>query len=484
MAVTEEWEDAATDPLVQALREDLEEQTEILHDGETEEETAPGPVIEAARRLGGELTLRIRRDVIASAASLLKEKHGFVLLADLGAGDGEVVYHLSDAAAGRRLRLKVAAGQDAAVPTVSGVWRGAAGPERAAFDSHGIRFEGLPEEGSAGEVELAFGASPEGAAGQLRLRLRFDGDRIADCHPEIAPLPRNLRAQIPSLAWCGAVEKLCGLEVPPRARFVRTALAELERIASHLQWLATHAEDVGATAPAPSCRAERQQVLGLLLGDECPGGLAADLPDLWAAGCRDFLETFPARVDDWEGMLTENRLWKRRTVGVGVLPPEVALDCGVTGPALRASGVPRDLRKAHPYEAYGEVDFEVPVCRNGDTYDRYRVRIEEMRWSARIVEQCLDRLPGGAVHGPRPYPPARRGVEIYHAVEGPRGETGFYLIGDGSADPGPCGWLRPPSPYNLQALPEIARGQTLADVVALVGTLDLDLGERLGQAAR
>ncbi|HEX2641646.1 MAG TPA: NADH-quinone oxidoreductase subunit D [Thermoanaerobaculia bacterium] len=271
------------------------------------------------------------------------------------------------------------------------------------------------------------------------------------------------------------------MEVPPRARFARTALAELQRIASHLLWLATHAADVGATAPKPSCLAERERVLALLEPGRgatcCPGGLAADLRDGWAERCRDFLGTFPARIDDWEGMLTENRLWKRRTVGVGVLSPEVALDCGVTGPVLRASGVPRDLRKDRPYEAYGELDFEVPVCRNGDTYDRYRVRVEEMRWAARIVEQCLDRLPEGAVVGPPPNPPqAPRGAEVYHGVEGPRGEIGFHLVGDGTASPGRQR-VRPPSRYNLQALPEIARGQTLADLVALVGTLDLGLGE-------
>jgi NADH-quinone oxidoreductase subunit D len=210
-----------------------------------------------------------------------------------------------------------------------------------------------------------------------------------------------------------------------------------------------------------------------------PGGLSHDLPAGWVEKCRELAESFPAWLDDCAGRLTGSRLWKKRTVGLGVLPAAAAVDLGVTGPALRASGVAWDLRQAFPCEAWGEVGFEVPVGRNGDVHDRCLVRVEEMRQSARIVVQCLDGLPDGPVLAE---PPAAEGGafrEAYHAIEGPKGEIGFYLVaGPASGEAGPyrC-HVRAPSFANLQALPEICRGELVGDLVTLIGSLDLSLGE-------
>src|SRR5258705_35075 len=257
-----------------------------------------------------------------------------------------------------------------------------------------------------------------------------------------------------NLAYVGAVEKLMGLVVPPRARYIRVLLCELQRISSHLLWLATHAIDIGAMTPFFYCFRERELVLDLFeqycgarLTLNCmrPGGMPFDLPAGWVERCAAFLSTFPEKVDEYEGLLTENRIWKRRTVGVGVLPPDVALDYGVTGPMLRASGIPLDLRKAAPYEAYGEVDFEVPVGRNGDTYDRYLVRMAEMREAAKIVEQCLAKLPEGPIMAKRPRVlKAGKGAEAYHGIEGAKGGVGFFIVGGGPGQP--LRWpLRSPS---------------------------------------
>jgi NADH-quinone oxidoreductase subunit D len=358
------------------------------------------------------------------------------------------------------------------------------------------------------EMELNFGPQHPSTHGVLRLKLKVDGERILDCYPIIGYLHRGteklfelhpffqnvphtdrmdyVAAATNNLAYVGAVEKLVGLTVPPRARYIRTILAELQRISSHLLWLATHAIDIGAMTPFFYCFREREEVLDLFeeycgarLTLNCmrPGGQPFDLPVGWTGRCRDFVERFPAKVDDYEGLLTDNRIWKKRTVGVGVLAPEVALDYGVTGPMLRGSGIAWDLRKASPYEAYGEVDFDVPVRTNGDTYDRYLVRLEEMRQAARIVRQCLEKLPEGPVMAKRPRVlKAPAGGEVYHAIEGPKGEIGFYLVGDGTPNPYRCR-VRPPSLLNLQILPELARGMLVADLVAIIGTTDIVLGE-------
>jgi NADH-quinone oxidoreductase subunit D len=358
------------------------------------------------------------------------------------------------------------------------------------------------------EMELNFGPQHPSTHGVLRLKLRVDGERIVDCYPIIGYLHRGteklfelhpffqnvphtdrmdyVAAATNNLAYVGAVEKLCGLVVPPRARYIRTILAELQRISSHLLWLATHAIDIGAMTPFFYTFRERELILDLFelycgarLTLNCmrPGGQPYDLPVGWVELCREFIEDFPSKVDEYEGLLTENRIWKKRTVGVGVLSPECALDYGVTGPMLRGSGIGWDLRKAEPYEAYPEVEFDIPVQHNGDTYDRYLVRMEEMRQSVGIVRQCLDQLPEGPIMAKRPRVlKAPKESEAYHAIEGPKGEIGFYIVGDGTPQPYRCR-VRPPSFMNLQVLPEMIKSALLADLVAVIGTTDIVLGE-------
>jgi NADH-quinone oxidoreductase subunit D len=378
-------------------------------------------------------------------------------------------------------------------------------------------FEAAPDAGSdsaggtlfgAQEMLLNFGPQHPSTHGVLRLKLKVDGERVLECYPIIGYLHRGteklfelhpffqnvphtdrmdyVAAATNNLAYVGAVEKLVGLTVPPRARYIRTMLCELQRIASHLLWLATHAIDIGAMTPFFYCFREREQILDLFeeycgarLTLNCmrPGGQPYDLPVGWLERCREFVAIFPAKVDDYESLLTENRIWKKRTVGVGVLAPEVAIDYGVTGPMLRGSGVAFDLRKALPYEAYPEVEFDVPVGKNGDTYDRYLVRMEEMRQANRIVGQCLDKLPEGPIMAKRPrVMKAAAEAEVYHGIEGPKGEIGFYIVGDGTPNPHRC-HCRPPSFINLQSLPELTKGYLVADLVALIGTTDIVLGE-------
>ena len=358
------------------------------------------------------------------------------------------------------------------------------------------------------EMELNFGPQHPSTHGVLRLKLRIDGERIVDCYPIIGYLHRGteklfelhpffqnvphtdrmdyVAAATNNLAYVGTVEKLVGLEVPPRARYIRVLLSELQRISSHLLWLATHAIDIGAMTPFFYCFREREQILDLFeeycgarLTLNCmrPGGQPYDLTVGWIDRCREFIETFPEKIAEYEGLLTNNRIWKTRTVGVGVLEPEMALDYGISGPMLRGSGIAWDLRKARPYEAYGEVQFDVPIGKNGDTYDRYLVRVEEMRQSARIIVQCLDQIPDGPVMAKRPRVlKAPKESEVYHSIEGPKGEIGFYIVGDGTPNPYRC-HVRAPSFINLQSLPDLCRDALLADLVAIIGTTDIVLGE-------
>jgi len=369
-------------------------------------------------------------------------------------------------------------------------------------DSH----DGLFSSGE--EMELNFGPQHPATHGVLRLKLRVNGERIIDAYPIIGYLHRGteklfelhpffqnvphtdrmdyVAAATNNLAYVGAVEKLVGLVVPPRARYMRTILCELQRISSHLLWLATHAIDIGAMTPFFYMFRERELILDLFeqycgarLTLNCmrPGGMPHDLPVGWTDKCRELVEMFPAKFDEYEGLLTNNRIWKLRTVGIGVLPPEVAIDYGVTGPMLRGSGIAWDLRKAMPYEAYGEVEFDVPVGKNCDTYDRYLVRMEEMRQANRIIAQCLDKLPAGPIMAKRPrVMKAAKDAEVYYGIESPKGEIGFYIVGDGTPNPYRC-HVRAPSFINLQSLPELVKGTLMADLVAIIGTTDIVLGE-------
>jgi NADH-quinone oxidoreductase subunit D len=310
-------------------------------------------------------------------------------------------------------------------------------------------------------------------------------------------------------AFCMAVERLLGEEVPPRAEYLRVIHLELNRIASHLFWLATAALDIGAvTMLWWGCR-DRDLVLDLFemsSGQRMHpryiqvGGVFEDIPRGFEAKTREFLKVMPQRLDQYLSLLDRNEIWLRRTKGTGIVPMERLLELGVTGPLLRAAGHPWDLRKAMPYSVYGDFEFNVPVGTVGDNYDRFRVRIDEMRESLRIVEQALDGLPEG------PYITANRKValpprhelatsmealihhfklvtegfrvppgEAYAAIESPRGELGCFVVADGSAKPARV-HMRDPSFVNLQALPEMAKGGLIADFIASVAMLDPILG--------
>ena len=310
-------------------------------------------------------------------------------------------------------------------------------------------------------------------------------------------------------AFCGAVERLLEIEIPPRAKYLRVLHMELNRIHSHLVWLGTSALDLGAMSMFFYCFRERDKILDLFemsSGQRLHprfvqvGGVIEDLPPGWEAKCREFLAGMPARIDQYEAILDKNEIFLQRMRNVGVVSSETLLGLGVTGPLLRASGEPWDLRKAAPYSSYEDFDFKVPVGTVGDNYDRYRVRMAEMRESLKIVEQALDGLPEG------PYITSNRKValpprselatsmealihhfklvtegfrvppgEAYVAIESPRGELGCYVLADGSAKPARV-HMRDPSFVNLQSLPEMAKDSLIADFIACVAMLDPILG--------
>jgi NADH-quinone oxidoreductase subunit D len=312
------------------------------------------------------------------------------------------------------------------------------------------------------------------------------------------------------LVYVLAIEKLVGLDVPERAQTVRVLLTELQRIASHLVWLGTHALDLAAMSVFLYCFRERELIMDVL--EMCsgqrmmtsyfrPGGLWRDVPPEFEDAVRNILQILPARIDQYEDLLTKNPLWIDRTRKIGVIAGPDAIRAGLCGPSLRGSGVNWDLRKAQPYSGYEHYDFEIPLGTNGDVYDRYLCRMEEMRQSVRIVEQALRRLkPGPVISDNRKYvPPPRselgRSMEavIHHfklwtegfspppgavfvAVESPRGELGCYLESNGGPRPHRV-HFRTPSFANLQALPLLSRGHLVADLVGIIGSLDIVLGD-------
>jgi NADH-quinone oxidoreductase subunit D len=295
-----------------------------------------------------------------------------------------------------------------------------------------------------------------------------------------------IMAPMNNLGYVEAVEKLGEWEVPERAQFVRTAISELSRISSHLLWLGTHAMDIGAQTMVLWTTRDREVILDYFeaaLGDRLttsafrPGGLRRDLPDGWVEAVRTFCSTFPERIDEYETLLSENRIWLKRTVGIGVITPEQARDLGLSGPMIRGSGIAWDIRKSHPYAAYDQVDFDVAVAEEGDSYARYQVRLEEMRQSVRIIQQCLDKLPEGPITGKVPKMlkvPAGR--EVYHAIESAKGELGYYIVSDGGTMPYKCK-IRAPSFVNLQSCAPMAKGYLVADLVTIIGTIDIVLGD-------
>ncbi len=358
--------------------------------------------------------------------------------------------------------------------------------------------------------ELVINMGPQHPAthGVLRVVLKLDGEKVVDADVVIGYLHRGIEklsesrdwtqiilltdrmdyvaAATNNLAYCETVEKLLSLEVPRRARYIRTILAELQRIASHLVWLGSHAMDIGAVTVFLYCLRERELVLDLF-EEYCGarltynsmrvGGLPLDIPPGWDRKVLQFCDVMMEKIEDYETLLTQNRIWLERTRNVGVISGPDAVAVGLSGPPLRASGIPRDVRKDEPYAAYSEFEFDIPVGTRGDTYDRYLVRLQEFRQSVRIIRQAVEGLPEGPFMGKVPRlikPPAG---ETYHANEAPKGELGFFIVSDGKSTSPYRFRVRPPSFCNLQALPRLVRGHLVADVIALIGTIDIVLGE-------
>jgi NADH-quinone oxidoreductase subunit D len=381
-------------------------------------------------------------------------------------------------------------------------------------------------------VLLNMGPQHPSTHGVLRLLLELDGETVINCIPDIGFLHTGIeknmeaktyqKAEVMSdrldylntvgntLAYSLAVEKLVDLDVPVRAQAIRVILTELTRFQSHLVWLGTSALDLAAMSMFLYCFREREYILDVM--EMCsgqrmmttyirPGGLWRDVPFEFEAAVRNILKTFPRRVDEYEALLTRNPLMLDRTYGIGKLTAEECLNFGVTGPMLRASGVKWDLRKDRPYSGYEQYDFEVPTRTEGDVYARYLVRLEEMRQALRIVEQALDKLPMGPVRSTNykyvPPPRSEIGVSmealihhfklwtegfeapkgaVYSAVESPRGELGVYLESDGGPKPYRIHW-RTPSFDNLQSIPLQSKGVLVADLVAIIGSVDIVLGD-------
>jgi NADH-quinone oxidoreductase subunit D len=358
------------------------------------------------------------------------------------------------------------------------------------------------------ELVINMGPQHPSTHGVLRVVLRLDGEKVIDADVMIGYLHRGVEklcehrdytqiilltdrmdyvaAATNNLGYVETVEKLCGFDVPRRAKYIRTILSELQRLASHLVWLGSHAMDIGAISVFLYCLRERELILDLFeeycgarLTYNCMrvGGQPADIPPGWDKRVLRFCDIQLEKMLDYEQLLTSNRIWLGRTKGVGVISGAEAAALGLCGPPLRASGVMRDVRKDEPYAAYDEMQFDVAQGKAGDTYDRYLVRLEEIRQSVRIVRQAVEGLPEGPIMGKVPRlikPPAG---ETYHAIEAPKGELGFFIVSDGKSVSPYRLRVRPPSFCNLQALPRLARGHLVADVVAIIGTIDIVLGE-------
>lgn len=357
------------------------------------------------------------------------------------------------------------------------------------------------------ELVLNMGPQHPSTHGVLRVIVKLDGEKVTGTECIIGYLHRGVEkigenrtyamfnpyvdrmdyvaAVSNGLGYCLAVEKLLKVEAPPRAQVVRVILTELNRIASHLLWLGTHALDVGALTPLFYCMREREDVMNIFekyCGARLTthafriGGLQYETYQGFEQECLEFCDKMLPRVDEYEELLTANRIWQQRLVNVGVLTAEECKAYGVTGPMIRAAGVKWDLRKAQPYSGYETYDFEIPTRQNADSFDRYMVRIEEMRQSVRIIRQGVARLEAGPVMAKVPKvikPPVG---EAYVSIEAPKGELGYYIVSDGSTQPYRVR-VRPPSFVNLQSLDKMARGGLVADLVAIIGTIDIVLGE-------
>lgn len=401
-------------------------------------------------------------------------------------------------------------------------------------DQRHVFMAGDSPESSKRTTELLLNMGPQHPAthGVLRVVLELDGERVAKATPDLGYLHRGVEklaegltymqilphtdrldyvcAMTNNYAYVRAVEKLIGMTVPERAEYIRTIVAEMQRILGHLFWLGTQALDIGAMTVFFWTFREREVLLDLfekLCGARLTynyyriGGVDSDFTPEIIEGLKGFLKSFPQHIHEYDVLLQRNRIWVARTKGVAVISGEDAINFGLTGPVLRGSGVAYDVRKLEPYGAYDKVDWEVPIGKDGDTYDRYWIRIEEMHQSARIIQQCLDQLPDGPVIGdnpqiiPPPKPKVMRDMEslIHHfiifthgfkppkgetycATEVPKGELGFFLISDGGPRPYRMK-IRSPSFVHMGAFDHMARGYLIADIVTIFGTYDIVMGE-------
>jgi NADH-quinone oxidoreductase subunit D len=387
--------------------------------------------------------------------------------------------------------------------------------------------------GTAKTMVLNMGPQHPSTHGVLRVLLELDGENVVNAVPDLGYLHTGIEKSCEdktysqaitltdridylnplgnNLVYCLAVEKLLGLEIPKRAQYIRVMLVELQRISSHLVWLGTHALDMGAMSVMLYAFREREEILKIFerfSGQRMMtsyiriGGLALEPPAGWREMVKKFLHMMPGRIDEYETLLTKNRIWMGRLEGVGYLPPDELIALSTTGPGLRAAGIPYDNRKVFPYSSYEEFDFDVPTRTESDSFARYLVRVAEMRESVKIVRQAMDKITDQGpfrVEAPGIIPPQREKMKtemealIYHfkiftegfspapgeafaTVESPRGELGCFVASDGSPKPLRV-HFRAPSFINLQALPHMIQGSLIADVVAAIGTIDIVLGE-------
>lgn len=386
------------------------------------------------------------------------------------------------------------------------------------------------------ELTLSMGPQHPSTHGVLRLVLDLDGETVVKCTPHIGYLHRGteklaenrtytsalpltdrldyISSMANNVGYCIAVERLFGIEPPKRAKFIRTIMSEMTRISSHIIWLGTHALDIGAMTVFLYSFREREHILDLFemtigarLTVSYPriGGVRCDVSKEFLDSLYKFTEEFPKRIEEYETLLDQNRIWLQRTKGIGVISAEDAINWGLTGPTLRGSGIAYDVRKFAPYDAYSEIEFDVPVGKNGDVYDRYRCRMEELRQSNKIIRQCIEMLPDGPILAENSleidmmaigckklvpemslshaficptdeYEDVAPKGEIYSAVEVPKGELGFYIVSDGTGKPYRMK-IRAPSFVHVSVLPKLCEGSLVADVIANIGTIDVVLGE-------
>jgi NADH-quinone oxidoreductase subunit D len=387
--------------------------------------------------------------------------------------------------------------------------------------------------GPAKTMVLNMGPQHPSTHGVLRIVLELDGETVLKAVPDLGYLHTGIEKSCEdktysqaitltdrmdylnplgnNLVYCLAVEKLLDLQVPKRAQYFRVLMVELQRISSHLVWLGTHAIDMGAMSVFLYCFREREEILKIfefVAGQRMMtsyiriGGLALEPPTGWVERVEKFLKMMPSRIDEYEQLLTGNRIWLGRLKGVGVISAEDAVALSMTGPTLRAAGLPYDNRKVFPYSSYEDFEFNVPTRTESDCFARYIIRVEEMRESLKIIRQVIDKIPADGpirTEAPGIVPPGREKMKtemealIYHfkiftegfsppageafvTVESPRGELGCFIASDGSPKPVRC-HFRSPSFINLQALPKLVQGQLISDVIACIGTIDIVLGD-------